>query len=284
MCVTCLRIIPAGYLPIAMQTLMFGAAPDHRHNADCHNSRLSPSRIKAGMSRPRAGHGHVRLPPESNGKQSRFLPSGQLEYSDVFLNNRLGVVLSVSESNTYIQRERMTADWDYSPTAINPAPISMVAMRAQQINQSQERFVSSLTLDFKATDKLILSMVGMFNQSETWSGQRSWLFTTGNRLASITGDQLTDFTTNCRDTRINTESLAIEKKGRGVTLIPSFDYDDGDLKLDGNVAYSAIAATSFASAPASGTAARRMGRTRRSWGRSRKPGWRRGWTIRRAGI
>lgn len=170
--------------------------------------------------------------------QDRFLPGAQLEYSDVLFNNRLGVLLSLSDSETYIQQERMTLGWDFTPTAANSNAAALAAMRAQQINQTTERFATSLTLDFKATDRLILSLLTMYNESDLWSGQRSWLFTTGDRSMAVTGDVLTDFTTRHSSARANAESLAVAKRGRIVSAIPSFEWTGDRVTLDGRVAHS----------------------------------------------
>lgn len=173
-----------------------------------------------------------------DGRQPRILPSAQIEYSDVFFDRRLGVVLSLSESNAYIQREMMTAGWNEVPTAASPAPVTLTSMRARQINQTVERRASSLSLDFRASDALTLSLTALYNEADTWSGQRSWLFTTGDRARAVTGDPLADFTTTHPNARIDTESLAVAKRGEGLTLNPRFELQGDGYRLDGWASYS----------------------------------------------
>ncbi|MDG2520440.1 TonB-dependent receptor [Caulobacter segnis] len=175
---------------------------------------------------------------KGGGRQARILPSAQIEYSDVFFDRRLGVVVSLSESNAYIQREMMTAGWNEVPTAASPAPVTLVSMRARQINQTVERRAATLSMDLRASDALTLSLTALYNEADTWSGQRSWLFTTGDRARAVTGDPLADFTTTHPNARIDTESLAVAKRGEGLTLNPRFELQGDSFVLDGWVSYS----------------------------------------------
>ena len=65
------------------------------------------------------------------------------------------------------------------PTDVSPEPMApntiYTHMRAQEVS----RFASSLTLDYRATDDLILSAAAIYNRAYLWSGQRTFIFTTG---------------------------------------------------------------------------------------------------------
>lgn len=174
-----------------------------------------------------------------DGRQDRILPGGRLEYSDIFLDRRLGVMFSFSEYNNYIQRDRMTAPWNYTPTAVSPDAVVLESFRAQQIKQQQERQAAALTVDFRATDNLILSLSTMYNLADTWSGQRSWNFTTGARSRGLAGDDpMEEFTTQHPDARIQAQALTISKRGEGLTLVPAFEYQTERMRIDGRIAYS----------------------------------------------
>lgn len=174
-----------------------------------------------------------------DGAQDRVMPSARFEYSDTFFNRRLGVVFSASEYNTLIARDAIVSAWNYAPTTASPDPVVLTALRAQQIKQQQERLSTALNLDFRATENLILSLSSTYNESETWNGQRSWRFTTQGRSAGlITEDPLLEFTTRHADARYEAESLAIVKRGEGLTVVPSFEYRGRRFRLDGRLAYS----------------------------------------------
>jgi hypothetical protein len=173
-------------------------------------------------------------------RQRKILPSAQFEYSDVFLNRRLGIMFSASESNSYIQRAPTTVTYNYTPTAASPAPMALTAINAQAILQTVERFATSLTADFKATPHLVLSLGVMYNHSDVWSGQRSVNFNTGSRASAAAiygGDPLTRFATTANGT-VTVTPLAVAKVGNGKSYSPRFVYTRGDLTVEGRLGLS----------------------------------------------
>ncbi|PAW67357.1 MAG: hypothetical protein B9S34_05545 [Opitutia bacterium Tous-C1TDCM] len=168
----------------------------------------------------------------------KLFPSVQLEYSDVFLNKRLGFVFGLSESNSYLQRAPTTMTYNYTPTVASPAPVVLNAIRVQQIHQTIERFAASFTADFKATPHLVLSLSVMYNHSDVWSGQRAVTFNTGARTAPVTGaNSLTDFSTAANGT-VTVEPQGIAKVGNGKSYAPRFEFTRGDLTVEGRASVS----------------------------------------------
>lgn len=93
-------------------------------------------------------------------------------------------------------------------------------------------FSSNLSLDFKATDDLTLSFMGIYNRSYNLSEQRAHVFTSGARSAGLIGDLAFDYTTQVADGTRTANTIA--KIGTGVTLTPSFEYRGNYLTVDGN--------------------------------------------------
>lgn len=175
-----------------------------------------------------------RSPGPGDDDKRKLFPSVQFEYSDVFLNRRLGIVLGLSESNSYIQRAPTTMTYNYTPTAASPEPMVLASIRAQQIHQTIERFAGSLTADFKATPRLILSLSVMYNHSDVWSGQRSVTFNTGARTSPVSGpDPLNEFTTTAANGSVTVEPQGVAKVGNGKSYTPRFEYKLGDLTIEG---------------------------------------------------
>jgi hypothetical protein len=70
---------------------------------------------------------------------------GIFEYSDVFLNKRLGVVLNVSESNVYQEALITSITNNGTPTAADPRPVvNALNFHAPRFNK---RFATTLTAD-----------------------------------------------------------------------------------------------------------------------------------------
>lgn len=178
--------------------------------------------------------------PGENRGTARFRPTGLIEYSDVFLNRRLGVVASISQSNTHTENETIQIGWNYAPTTASPQPGAVATLLARLTSQEVSRFATTVNLDFRATDNLILSLSTMYNQSYNWSSQPAFTFTTGARARGVGGDPYFDFTTQqlATATTVTSASNEIAKRGDGLTIIPSFEYQTDRFTLDGNLSYS----------------------------------------------
>lgn len=179
-------------------------------------------------------------PGEGGYRGRKFLPNGKIEYSDTFLDQRLGIVASVSQTNTYIEREQITAGRNYNPTETSPDPLGITSLEFEVQSRTTSRFATSFNLDFKATDDLILSLVSSYNRGTIWQNATSPTFTTGVRSSGIEGDALFDFSTRQPETvetltATNTNTFKINT---GRSIIPSFEYASGSIKVDGTAFYS----------------------------------------------
>ena len=179
-------------------------------------------------------------PGEGGYGGKRFFPNWQAEYSDVLLGGRLGVVASVSKSDLYIEHEQTTLGRSNKPTAVSPDPLAITSIETQQDAREISRLSATFNADFKASDQLVLSLVSVYNKSGIWAASTSYKFITGARSQGVIGDPLFDITTDLPPT---TSSLSMQnslnyKDGEGKTFVPSFEYDNGRLTLDGNINYS----------------------------------------------
>ncbi|WP_425388581.1 TonB-dependent receptor domain-containing protein [Croceicoccus bisphenolivorans] len=177
-------------------------------------------------------------PGEKRGN-GRFRPGGSIEYSDVLFGGRLGVVASASLSRVHTEMETIQHGWNYNATAISPDPMVSATMTNRVTSQEIDRFSSNLSLDFKATDDLTLSFMGIYNRAYNLSEQRAHVFTSGARSAGLIGDPAFDYTTQLADgtTTVQASANTIAKIGTSVTLTPSFEYRGSYLTVDGNAFY-----------------------------------------------
>ncbi|HVJ02649.1 MAG TPA: TonB-dependent receptor [Sphingomonas sp.] len=184
-------------------------------------------------------------PAEGGYGRKRFLPNGQLEYSDSFFGRRLGVVASISQSNLYIEHEQTTLGRSYAPTAISPEPLAITTIETQLDQREISRFAASLNVDFKATRNLVLGVSAVYNKATIWAASTAYKFTTGARTRGVIGDPMFDITTQQAATTatFSTQNTLNYKKGEGKTFIPSFSWENGRLTIDGNYAYSSSTST-----------------------------------------
>ena len=121
-------------------------------------------------------------------------PGGILDYSDVFFNKRLGVNLNVSESMAYSANARTTTTYNYAASAADPRPAVITAINFLHAPRTNRRSTVNFTSDFKASERLVLSLTLLYNYADLNNPQRSLTFNTGARNTVIGADPLLNFT------------------------------------------------------------------------------------------
>lgn len=179
-----------------------------------------------------------------DGRHRKLLPGGILEYSDVFLDRRLGVVLNVSESNVFAYSARSTLGYNRNTSATDTRPVVPNSMALTIAPRTTERFSTTLTMDFRATPDLTFGLSVLNNYSDLWFNIRTATFTTSGNNASgratVKGDDplLYFATTSATSSKVAIMAQAISKAGETWTYLPRFDYKRGNLAVDGKFAYS----------------------------------------------
>lgn len=176
--------------------------------------------------------------PDDGDRMRKIMPGGIFEYSDVFLDRRLGIVLNVSESNVYSAISRTAMSYNTTPTAADPRPIVLTAIQPTHGPRTNERFTTTLTTDFKATPHLVLSLGVIYNYADLWFVRRDATFNTGGRAAVAGADPLLSFTTSGTAGNVVVNPLSISKKGETWSYIPKIEFKRGDLTIEGKFAYS----------------------------------------------
>jgi TonB-dependent receptor len=169
-------------------------------------------------------------------RQSRKIhPGGMIDYSDVFFNKRLGINLSVSESMAYSANARTTITYNYAPTAADPRPVVPTALAFLHAPRTNRRSTVNFTSDFKATDRLVLSLGLLYNYAALNNPQRALTFNTGARNLVTGSDPLLDLTSSTVGSVV-ANPAAIVKLGQTLTAVPKFEYRAGNLLVEGKFA------------------------------------------------
>lgn len=176
--------------------------------------------------------------PFEDSKTLKARPGGIFEYSDVYMDNRLGVVLNVSESNLYQAVNRVVVDYNRTTTATDQRPQVPSRLAFQQQSRFNKRFATTLTTDYRATDNLVLSLSAIYNNSLLWNPQRAVYFRPGARTTVIGDSPEFSYTTNSSAASVGLNPANISKRGETVTLTPKFEYTRNDFKLEGAISYS----------------------------------------------
>ncbi len=185
----------------------------------------------------------------------QWRPNYQLDYSDVFLNQRLGLRLSLSNSS--IRSEQQYVTHTYNKTTVAPSatvagdlrPMVLTGIAFTDGPRLSSRANITATADFKASNRLVLSLTAMFNAFENNAHTKALTFSAAaNGVAAATGrqnvlgDGLTDIRTN--GLAANTSRTMTYGGGTAIkltnsfTLTPKFEYKLGGLTLDGTANFS----------------------------------------------
>jgi len=171
-----------------------------------------------------------------DGRRSRKIhPGGIFDYSDVFFNKRLGINLNISESMAYSANARTTVAYNYTPTAIDPRPVVPTSLAFIHAPRTNRRSTVNFTSDFKASERLVLSLGLLYNYADLNNPQRALTFNTGARNLVSGADPLVSLTSSAVGS-VSSNPAAIVKQGQTLTVLPKFEYRSGTFVLEGKFA------------------------------------------------
>jgi len=191
--------------------------------------------------------------PDADGgfRGRRFLPNASIFYSNSFFDRRLGVSLSASINDQYIEREAITASRNFRNSATAPYPLELYAFEQAVSQRQTTRRTGSLVLDFKATPSLTIGALGIIYRGDVFQHVNTVTVTadtsTGTRgLFNLQGgpangqDALSGFITNQAATTNTISSAASTqyKVNNGNIAALNFDWNKANWHVDGYYAYS----------------------------------------------
>lgn len=175
--------------------------------------------------------------PDEDGTSRKIRPGGILEYSDVFFDRRLGVVINLSESNVYQETVLTQLSNSSAATAADRRPLVPTTINLQHAPRFNKRFAATLTTDYKFSPHFDLGLGLVYNYADLWTPQRTVIFNTGVRAAVVGTDPMLSFTSGPTGT-VQVNPVAIAKMGETFTALPRFSYKRGSFELEGKFAYS----------------------------------------------
>jgi TonB-dependent receptor len=183
--------------------------------------------------------------PDGN-EDYKARPNYSLEYSDVFFNNRLGVVASLSRADSFTEQYRHNMTYNRSPTAADPRPQVLTALNFKDGAKNIEKDTYTLTMDFKATPRLVLSNAIIYNYSLGQFFNRELTFTAANNNANAVNGRSTVLGNGVTEVRTSANGLAnvahaggnASKRTHTFTMVPKFEYKIDSWTIEGNIGYS----------------------------------------------
>ncbi|AWI09689.1 TonB-dependent receptor domain-containing protein [Ereboglobus luteus] len=180
--------------------------------------------------------------PHDTSDTHKIRPGGLIQYSNAF-NNNFGILINISESNIYSEESRALTNYNRTPTSTDPRPEVPSSYEFRHHSRLNRRFASSLTMDWRATRRLTLSLTGIFNYSRLFANQRNMQFNNyagsqGGTRDMVKGEDMTRSIYTTYGTTVVVNPRIAARLGQSITITPKFEYRLGDLKLEGLFSYS----------------------------------------------
>lgn len=229
-----------------------------------------------------------RLGPDEK-ENYKWKPNYSFEYADVFFNRRLGVLLGTSHAESYTEQYDMNITYNKTPAGTDTRPMVITALSFKDGPKWIYKDAITATVDFKATDRLTLSMntIYTFTKGEFWNRNFNWTAATNNTSAStgratVGGNGLTQIiataTPSNNNPRIDNGGGSSAKKTYSRTFSPRFEYKVDNWELAGSFTISN--ATNDYDAIEEGFSESEGGLIRSNWTATRENPQSYEWTIR----
>jgi len=183
----------------------------------------------------------------STSKEYKVRPNLSLEYSEVLLSQRLGIVASINHVDSYTEQYREDISYNTSSSAADPRPFVIRRLNFKNGAKNIGKDTYTLRTDFKATPNLTLSNNFIYNYSEGESYNREVNFDSSrNDDRAVTGRQtvLGDGVTTLATVDTNSErkqsivGTNFNKRTYTVTDYSRFEYKLANWLIDGGGTYS----------------------------------------------
>jgi len=187
-----------------------------------------------------------------DGTSYKWKPNLTLDYSESFLNQRLGILLSASRANSYTEQYQVSNGHNRGFTAADPRPHVIRQIDFKDGNKTILKDAFMMTADFRATRNLVLSLnaIYTYTEGEFWNRNFAWVAANDNANVNngrsrVGGDGITTVVA----TRVpsgSVNNVATLNTGGGSsskltytrTVSPKFEWKSGSWIVDGAANYS----------------------------------------------
>jgi iron complex outermembrane recepter protein len=160
-------------------------------------------------------------------KHPRVFPSAQIGYANVFLNGTLGVAFNASYNANFVEQDRIQTDWSYLPDG-RVLPYQVMWRPGPKFTH---REAANLSLDYKASDKLTLSLRSSYSFYDVeYYNQYTYLIfgtaTASQATATSTPNHIVVNSKNNTSTRLNTQYSHRYAGTPAVLVTPRIEFKD----------------------------------------------------------
>jgi TonB-dependent receptor len=174
----------------------------------------------------------------------KTLPNGSLEFSDTFMDGRLGIVASINHTGTYVEQKIIAGlgrTFDSNPTNNATEVPTITSVNWQDGLKPTFRDAILLNIDYKVNPDLIISLRTSYNMYDAPFHNRNWTLAAGTALSNLTDTSVTSAAPKPSDTT-STATVAgtnFRKYGATFSINPAVEWKiNSILSLDASTSYS----------------------------------------------
>ncbi len=178
-------------------------------------------------------------PGPEDKKNYKTLPSVALDFSDVYLGGKLGLVLNLSENNSILTSGFLNPTYDTVPTAYNPAPMVITSVIFGINPKLVKRRGGGLNMEYNVTPELTFALRGQIGWEDWRQPQRavSLSATRASQAPNATVTAMIANPTATNATRFGIQGSHTNRTRLTYTFAPQVAYTKGPLNVEGSIAY-----------------------------------------------
>lgn len=176
----------------------------------------------------------------NDGQSYKTLPGLSLDYSDVYLGGKLGVVLNFSESNSSNEQAILAYTFNTTPTAASPLPVMLTTISYTSAPKINRRQGAGLNVEYRLSPRITLALRGQFNYEDARIYNRTFALVSAranlapgsNALVMIANPTTTNVTrfgiggsTTNRDRPHHSFAPSVTYEGKNFSLDATFSYN-----------------------------------------------------------
>ena len=175
----------------------------------------------------------------NDGQTYKTLPGISLDYSDVYLDGKLGAVVNLSETNSSNEQGFVTYTYNTAPTAASPEPIVLTTINYTNGPKVNRRRSGGLNLEYKLLPGVTAALRGSFNHEDAriYNRQVQLIATRASLAPGSNGLTMIANPTTNNTTRAAIAGATTMRTRQNHTFAPSITYTGRNLSADASYAY-----------------------------------------------
>ncbi len=213
---------------------------DRKGRVFSYNASLNFNAEEFGLSK--------RLGPDEK-ENYKWRPNLSLEYADIYMGGRLGILLGISHAESYTEQYDHNISYNKNPNVADPRPMVIREINFKDGPKWIFKDALTFTADYRATDRLVLSLNTIYTRTEGEFWNRNFTFRAANNnnnvnngRGTVQGDGMTVVRTAASPSnnipRLLNGGGSSAKKTYSRTISPRFEYKPDNWIIDGAFTFS----------------------------------------------